>query len=82
MGPENFFTSGTWIFPILMMVLCAVLLPTAFRGGGGPPWMRRRDAHERPPSAETPPSPLDVLKMRFARGEITKEEFEEMRRAL
>ncbi len=35
---------------------------------------------------QTPPSspedPLQVLKLRFARGEITKEQFEEMKRAL
>lgn len=33
--------------------------------------------------AQTPPEdPLQVLKLRFARGEITKEQFEEMKRAL
>jgi hypothetical protein len=45
-------------------------------------------AHPSPVSAnqQTPPSspegPLQVLKLRFARGEITKEQFEEMKRAL
>jgi len=33
-----------------------------------------------PPTA--PEDPLQVLKLRFARGEITKEQFEEMKRAL
>lgn len=33
----------------------------------------------RPPSARTP---LDILKERFARGEISSEEFEERRRLL
>lgn len=33
-------------------------------------------------TAATGPSPLDILKMRYARGEITKEQFEEMRRDL
>ena len=30
----------------------------------------------------SPEDPLQVLKLRFARGEITKEQFEEMKRAL
>jgi hypothetical protein len=33
-----------------------------------------------PPTS--PEDPLQVLKLRFARGEITKEQFEEMKRAL
>jgi hypothetical protein len=37
-------------------------------------------------SQQTPPGPpedpLQVLKLRFARGEITREEFEEMKRVL
>jgi hypothetical protein len=37
-------------------------------------------------SQQTPPAspedPLQILKLRFARGEITKEQFEEMKRAL
>jgi Bacterial PH domain/Short C-terminal domain len=32
--------------------------------------------------AASPEDPLQVLKLRFARGEITKEQFEEMKRAL
>ncbi len=35
---------------------------------------------QRPPAA--PEDPLQVLKLRFARGEITKEQFEDMKRAL
>jgi hypothetical protein len=33
-------------------------------------------------SLTSPEEPLQVLKLRFARGEITKEQFEEMKRAL
>jgi hypothetical protein len=39
-----------------------------------------------PINQRTPPTspgdPLQILKLRFARGEITKEQFEEMKRAL
>jgi hypothetical protein len=38
-------------------------------------------ANQRTPLT-SPENPLQVLKLRFARGEITKEQFEEMKRAL
>lgn len=34
------------------------------------------------PKEPAPPSPDDILKARYARGEITREQFEEMRRTL
>ncbi len=33
-------------------------------------------------SATTGQTPLDILKARYARGEITQEQFQEMRRAI
>ena len=53
-----------WILIIIGIVLLARALAT--RGVVGPP-----GAGE---------SPLEILKRRYARGEITKEQFEEMRR--
>jgi putative membrane protein len=62
-----------WVFVILGIVLLLRLLAR----GPGP-------GHAAPPSAPLPPaeSALDILKKRYARGEIGKAEFEEKKRDL
>ncbi|HVO16403.1 MAG TPA: SHOCT domain-containing protein [Alphaproteobacteria bacterium] len=59
---------------ILVVVIAAVVLLVRWLGvpWHGAPW------HPAPPGR----TPLDILKERFARGEIDKEEFEERRRIL
>ena len=42
----------------------------------------RHDVHMLPPGAAPGRMPVDILKERFARGEIDKEEFEERKRIL
>ena len=61
--------AGMWIFWILLIVVVVILI----RALGG------RGADSR---AERRESPLDVLKARYARGEIDEEEFERRRREL
>lgn len=68
----------TWVFGPMMMILFVVLVVVAivltvrWLGDG-----------ERGGSAgSTSKAPLDILKERFARGEIDKEEFEERRKVL
>lgn len=65
---------------ILMLVFWALII------AGGVllvVWLVRSLAGASPTSsATTGPSPLDVLKMRYARGEITREQFEQMKRDL
>jgi putative membrane protein len=61
--------------PLFMILVLAVVIAIAvllvrWLGGAGP--------HQMPPGR----TPLDILKERFARGEIDKAEFEERRRVL
>ncbi len=78
-GP-HMWSGGGWMFfgPLMMIVFVAaivvvVVLVVRWLGGAG------HGAAPYPPPGRTP---LDILKERFARGEIDKEEFEERRRTL
>ncbi len=72
---------GHMIFGPLMMivvigvVVVVVVLAVRWLGGSG----HGAVAHPHPPPGKTP---LDILKERFARGEIDKDEFEERKRLL
>jgi putative membrane protein len=66
--------------PLFMILLLAVLVAAVVllvRWLGGP-WRGTPPPHDSQPG----PTPLDILRERFARGEIDKEEFEERRRVL
>ncbi len=65
--------------PLFMILFLAVVIAAVvllFRWLGGP-WQATMPPHA-PPSRTS----LDILKERFARGEIDKDEFEERRRVL
>ncbi len=59
------------IIPILIIGGIVWLVVTLVRGSQGPSLIT---SHRE--------TPLDILKARYARGEITKEQFEEMKRDL
>ena len=86
MDPTNFWSSGFFIFPLIMMIFMMFFMSRMFGRGGKPPWMGGNDRGEHPvessghgSSSGAPESPIDILKTRFAKGEITKEEFEQMK---
>ena len=77
MGPGHYWWGdmwwgGMWIFPLIMLtvMLVAVYLICG-RGGWRPPW-----------SGERSETALEILKKRYARGEISKEEFEQVKKDL
>jgi putative membrane protein len=61
-----------WIFPLLFLIVLIVFL---FRGGPG--WFWHAGSHE-----GRRESPREILDRRYASGEITKEQYEEMKRTL
>lgn len=82
-GPHMMWWGEGWygmIFgPLLMILVLAVVIAVAvllMRWLGVP--SHGAAAHHAPPDR----TPLDILKGRFARGEIDKNEFEERRRVL
>jgi len=82
-GPHMMWDGGWYgmIFgPLFMILILAAAIAAAVllaRWIGGP-WYAAQLPVQTPPGR----APLDILKERFARGEIDKEEFEERRRVL
>jgi putative membrane protein len=83
-GPHMMGWGGGWygmIFgPFLMILVLAIVIALVVllaRWIGGP-WYGTQPPH----LAQPGPTPLDILKERYARGEIDKEEFDERRRVL
>ena len=79
---HNFWMSGFWIFPVLMMLLMLVCIFVFARvvigRDGHPPCFFDRDSRRE----HRDESPLEIAKRRYAHGEITKEEFEEIRKTI
>jgi putative membrane protein len=79
---HHMWDGGGWMFfgPLTMILFIAaivvvIVLLVRWLGGSG---------HGQPAQPQRPPgkAPLDILKERFAKGEIDKDEFEERRKLL
>ena len=81
MSPEHFWPGGMWIFPLIFLGIFILFLFLCFgRGGFRPPWQdssrcQGNDSRENDTA-------LEILRKRYAKGEITKEEFDQMRNDL
>ena len=69
---------GMWIFPIAMFVIMLLFLFSVLgRWGCRPPWWGPSEHHRESRDSETG---LEILKKRYAKGEITKGEFDQMKK--
>ncbi len=90
MGPWKCFGGMMWVFPFLFLGVLGIAAIVVIRRFGGVQQALDALLQRAQPSAGSGPdriessaeSPLEILERRFARGEITREEFEEMRDAL
>ncbi len=80
MWTDHFWMGGMWIFPTFMIIIMLFFIFMVFgRRGRGFPLDDNRNYHSGSENRETA---LDILKKRYAKGEITKEEYEEAKKTI
>lgn len=82
MGPNSMWWSGWWMFPFGMPILLVVVLVAVLYlifGGRSPRW---RDSDRHSSNAGGSESAIEILRNRYAKGEIKREEFEQMKKDL
>jgi putative membrane protein len=84
MGPGSFWMGGMWIFPIIMIIVMLICLYLFWGRRGSrlpfrPPW---QDSGRYSGESRESETALEILEKRYARGEISKEEFDQMEKDL
>lgn len=68
---------------IVMLIMVIVVRPTmSGRGGSWTPRRYSNREHQEIRKGRDFETPLEILKKRYAKGEITKDDYEEMKREL
>jgi putative membrane protein len=74
-----FWGGGMWVFPVIGLVVFLFVIyfvfTRVFSGGGSFCGWGGQGG-----SSPGPQSPMDILKTRYAKGEITREEFDRMKK--
>jgi putative membrane protein len=78
MGPQYFWMSGMWIFPIIGITCMIIVMYFIF--GRGNNTMCNNSGHNT--NSKNEETALEILKKRYAKGEITKEEFETIKKEI
>ncbi len=76
MWSNQFWMGGMWVFPLLFLLVVAFMV--FGRCGYRPGWFQNRNYS----SGEQAESAIDILKKRYANGEISKEEFDNIKKDL
>lgn len=82
MGPEHAWWGGMWFFPVLMplfMLIGFAIIVSLFTDRGF--FRSSRQDNNMLPTQSTE-SAVDILKKRYAKGEISKDEFEQIKEDL
>lgn len=80
MGPEGFDFQGWWIIPIIFCLLMIVFMffGRGRRGFGPNKFFNAKETN----IGDSSESAIDILNKRYAKGEISKREYDEMKSGL